>query len=171
MTHIFREFIAKDPQDADNTDVWFEFGLSLKGCAMKSIVICIYDIYILFSREIMGTNDERPLWAWDNFGGRTRVLSLGPQYSSMQCQQHKYSSIFWVALMYLLCKTRGISLLSVVLYRKKIMINCQYFVMQMRFSNQIFSLIAWQIRQVVRQVFTKTGLCFLLTRKIEDTRY
>ena len=106
----------------------------------------------------------------DHYGHETilvdgrEFLSLGPQYSSMQCQKHKYSSIFWIALMYICkmhkCKTRGISLLSVILYRKKIMINCQYFVMQMRFSNQTFSLISWHFRQVVRQVFTKTGLFF-----------
>ena len=27
-------------------------------------------------------------------------LSLVPQSNSMQCQQHKYSSIFWIALMF-----------------------------------------------------------------------
>ena len=155
----------------DNRDVWFEFGPSLKCCAMKSIVICIYDIHILFSRDILGTKDERPIGAWDNFGGRTRVFEFG---SSIQLNAMPTTQIFIYILNCLdVCKTRGISLFSVVyvLYCKNIRINRQYFVMQMRFSNQTFSLRSWQIRQVVRQVFTKTGLCFLLTRKIEDTRY
>ena len=91
-------FIAKDPQDADNTDVWFEFGLSLKGYAMKSIVICKYGIHIFFKRYF-GDQRWKTTWGMRQFWWTDEgfwVWFLNPtQCNANNTNIHLYFELPW----------------------------------------------------------------------------